>query len=173
MIKAIAGEAKYKLNGIFFNEQLHMKHKTIPTTDNNSATYIGDHRPSVIRRLMKLGITPTQQRIQIAMFLLKAPQHLSADEILLAVNNAERQVSKATIYNTLNLFVAKGLIRELTVYPGKVVYDSNTTAHYHFYNIDTGELFDMDVDDPGITTPILPDGTRLDSMDVVVRIRNA
>ena len=60
------------------------------------------------RRLNCLGIRPTAQRVQIAELLLSAPQHLSAEQILASLRRAGARVSKATVYNTLNLFAATG-----------------------------------------------------------------
>jgi len=38
------------------------------------------------------------------------------------------------VYNTLNLFLEKKLIREVIVDPNKVFYDPNTEPHYHMYD---------------------------------------
>ena len=69
------------------------------------------------KRLNAHGIVPTLQRLQIARVLLSRPQHLSAEQILGMVNRERGHVSKATVYNTLNLFARKGLIREVIVDP--------------------------------------------------------
>ena len=90
------------------------------------------------------GITPTQQRVDIAAILFARSQHLSAEEVLERVNCETALVSKATVYNTLGLFARKGLVREVIIDPNKVFYDSNIQPHHHFYNIDSGELIDID-----------------------------
>jgi Fur family transcriptional regulator, iron response regulator len=64
-------------------------------------------------RLSECGIRPTAQRVRIAALLLSAPQHLSAEQILAQLRASGARVSKATVYNTLNLFAAHGLIRQL------------------------------------------------------------
>ena len=69
----------------------------------------------VIRQLTQHGITPTQQRVEIGLVLLTKCQHLSADQVLERVNASSTIVSKATIYNTLSLFVNKGLAKEVNV----------------------------------------------------------
>ena len=85
------------------------------------------------------GITPTRQRVEIAHALFSRCEHLSADRILAIVNRA-CATSKATVYNTLNVFVERKLIREVIVDPTRVFYDPNTAPQHHFYNVDTGEL---------------------------------
>ena len=99
-----------------------------------------DTAQDIASQLRKVGITPTQQRVQIAEILFARPQHMSADQVLALVNRDGPTASKATIYNTLGLFARKGLVREVIVDPSKVFYDSNTTVHHHFFNVDTGEL---------------------------------
>ncbi|MDH5302441.1 MAG: transcriptional repressor, partial [Gammaproteobacteria bacterium] len=82
------------------------------------------------------------------------------------------RVSKATIYNTLGLFARKGLVKERVVDPTKVYYDTKVTPHQHFYNEDSGELIDINQDLPPLTPSQLPEGTRIDSVDVIIRLRN-
>lgn len=119
------------------------------------------------------GINPTAQRIQIARILLSRFQHLSADQVLKAVNEEQTIVSKATVYNTLNLFAEKGLVRQLIVDPNKVFYDSNTSAHFHIYNEDSGQLIDLDAGKLEISEmPELPDNTVECGVDVIIRVRN-
>src|SRR5438445_8719710 len=96
-------------------------------------------------RLSECGIRPTAQRVQIALLLLAAPQHLSAEQILASLRSAGARVSKATVYNTLNLFAARGLIRQLSVDGSRAWFDSNVDAHYHFHDVDTGALIDVPV----------------------------
>ncbi|HEX6828312.1 MAG TPA: Fur family transcriptional regulator [Burkholderiales bacterium] len=118
------------------------------------------------------GVTPTRQRVEIARVMLSRRQHLSADQVLALVNARHPETSKATVYNTLNLFREKGLIREVIVDPSKVFYDSNTDEHHHFYDVVNGSLIDIP---PGEITlsrlPPLPEGATAEGVDIVVRIR--
>ncbi len=81
------------------------------------------NRENIARLLRRHGITPTHQRIEIAYVLFKRREHLSADQILKWVNSRYAETSKATVYNTLKLFLEGKLIRELVVDPAKIVYD--------------------------------------------------
>ena len=104
--------------------------------------------------------------------LLERCEHLSADRILALVNARHAEVSKATVYNALRLFLEKGLIRELIVDPAKVFYDPNTSPHHHFYDVVTGELTDIPAETVRIEgLPPLPPGTVAEGIDVVVRTR--
>jgi len=130
------------------------------------------HRSDLAAFLRSRKVTPTIQRIQIARILFRGKAHYSADEVFTAVNKSDQKVSKATVYNTLGLFVRSGLIREVLVDPSKVFYDSNTAPHYHLYDIETGEIQDIESDQISLKhLPELPRGKCIDSMDVVVRVR--
>lgn len=124
--------------------------------------------------LLEHSIRPTSQRVQIAGEFLSHPQHLSADQVLSRVNRKETLVSKATVYNTLNLFVEKGLIRQVIVDSSKVFYDSNTASHHHIYNEDTGQLHDIEASRVTLEkTPALPANTVKTGIDIIIRVKNS
>lgn len=129
-------------------------------------------RLEVIELMRAHDVNPTQQRVEIAQVLLSAPQHLCADQVLAMVNRHKATVSKATVYNTLGLFARKGLVREVIVDPSKVFYDTTTHPHHHFYNVDTGELTDVEADAMLLgRMPDLPAGTEADGIDIVIRVK--
>ena len=121
----------------------------------------------------KHGILPTPQRVEIAGIMLERPQHLSADQIIDRLRASGSAVSKATVYNTLNLFSARGLIKEVMVDPVRKFYDSTTHAHHHFYNVDSGELSDIpDAEVRFQGLPELPEGTERESVEVLIKVRD-
>ncbi len=129
--------------------------------------------PDVAGMLRSHGILPTQQRLMIARVLFSRHQHYSADQVMLSVNEGRDRVSKATVYNTLGLFARNGLVREVIVDPMRVFYDPNTDHHHHFYNVDTGELMDIDSSELQISDlPELPKGTVAAGVDVIIRVRD-
>ncbi len=130
---------------------------------------IGDIR----QHLASVGIYATPQRQAIAEMLFSRHQHLTADQVFERMSRSARRVSRATVYNTLNLFAEKGLLREIFVDASRTFYDSNTSSHYHLYNVDTGGLIDMD--DHDITRYLsrnMPADLTLEGVDVVVRVRD-
>lgn len=129
-------------------------------------------RDALVEMLRRHDINPTHQRIEIAHALFARGEHLSADQVLAIVNDRHSETSKATVYNTLNLFLEKKLIREVIVDPNKVFYDPNTEPHHHLYNVDTGDLTDIDASRIEISgLPRLPDGMVTDGVDIIVRVR--
>ena len=130
-------------------------------------------RDALVEMLRRHDVNPTHQRIEIAYALFGHGAHLSADQIMARVNGRHSETSKATVYNTLNLFLEKQLIREVIVDPNKVFYDPNTEPHYHLYDADTGELTDIDASEVTISgLPQLPAGVVTEGVDVIVRVRS-
>ncbi|MBK6656772.1 MAG: transcriptional repressor [Proteobacteria bacterium] len=130
-------------------------------------------REDIPATLLCFGISPTPQRVEVAALVLERTQHLSADQVLARLSGSDASVSKATVYNTLGLFAERGLVREVMVDATKVFYDSNTSPHHHFFNIDDGTLLDVASGEVVIDQlPAAPAGTRTDSVDIVIRVRN-
>jgi Fur family iron response transcriptional regulator len=131
-----------------------------------------DLRARVAARLLEQGVKPTAQRLEIGMLMLDRPCHYSADELLRELRRAGSRVSKATVYNTLNLFSRHGILREVAVDPSRLFYDSTTRPHHHFYNADTGELIDISPTDVRLPRlPPLPKATEAESVELVIRLR--
>ncbi len=98
----------------------------------NAMTVLQDH-----------GIQPTAQRMAIAEAVLDNNQHPTADDILVEAQKRCSIVSRATVYNTLNLFVEKGLLRTQILKEGTVVFDPNLHKHHHFIDDDDGTIIDI------------------------------
>lgn len=122
--------------------------------------------------LERHGIRPTQQRVKVAEVLLVAPVHLTAEQLLATLRQSPSRVSKATVYNTLKLFVDHGLVRQIHLDPERCVYDSAMTPHHHFQNVETGEMRDIRPEELALERmPALPPGTEIDGVEVVIRVR--
>lgn len=130
-------------------------------------------RSDILRKFDDHGISPTPQRLKIAEILFAKPQHLSAEQIIDRLRKSGSSVSKATVYNTLNLFGERSLVKELCVDPQRRFYDSSTHAHHHFYNVETGELTDIDEKNVSFSElPALPEGTESQSVEVLIKVRS-
>lgn len=122
--------------------------------------------------LERHGVRPTTQRLRIAEMLLDQPRHATAEQILATLRQSPGRVSKATVYNTLKLFVDHGLLRPIHVDPERCVYDSMVAPHHHFQDLDTGEMTDIPPDALRIAEmPPLPPGMELAGVEVVIRLR--
>lgn len=130
-------------------------------------------RDAISRLLVEHGLQVTAQRLDIAEYVLSRPQHVSAEQILAAMRDRGSRVSKATVYNTMNLFSERGLVRTVEVDPERLYYDSTSEPHHHFFNVDTGELTDIPFSKVRLALDTdLPNGTEQDGVEIVVRIRS-
>ena len=73
--------------------------------------------------LREHGINPSAQRVAVAEYIFATEDHPSADEVWSEVQRRVPMISRATVYNTLNLLVQKGLLRQLVLTEGRVVFD--------------------------------------------------
>lgn len=117
----------------------------------DEATILRDH-----------GIAPSAQRVAVARYVLRTNEHPSADEIWTRVKESFPFVSRATVYNTVKLFVEKGLLRQYALTEGRVVFDPKTDDHHHFIDVETGEIHDIPWE--AIAIPSAP---KLDGYDVI------
>ena len=129
-------------------------------------------RQRIANVLTTHGVHPTAQRIRIAELLFARKLHLTAEQVIGLLGRDGARVSKATVYNTLNLFADKGLLRALSVGRERGLFDSNTLPHHHFHVEGSGELIDVP---PGAIEfarlPALPPGMESVAVEVVIRVR--
>jgi Fe2+ or Zn2+ uptake regulation protein len=99
----------------------------------------------VAQRLRQHHIQPSAQRVAVAEYVLETEEHPSADQVWDRVRHRLDfpMLSRATVYNTLHLFVERGLLRQLVLAEGKVVYDPKVERHHHFIDDETGEIHDV------------------------------
>jgi Fe2+ or Zn2+ uptake regulation protein len=100
-------------------------------------------RQETVDSLQRAGIQPSAQRLAVAEYVLYTEEHPSADQVFARAKKALPMLSRATVYNTLNLFCKKGLLRELVLSEGKVVFDPNLERHHHFVDQGTGRIHDI------------------------------
>jgi Fur family iron response transcriptional regulator len=129
-------------------------------------------RKQVSALLARHGIQPTAQRLRVAELLFSRKQHFTAEQVIHALGRDGCHVSKATVYNTLNLFAAKGLLKALSLDRDCGLFDSNTEPHHHIRVEGTGELIDVPQGSVEFSRlPPLPPGTEPVSVEVVIRVR--
>jgi Fur family iron response transcriptional regulator len=100
-------------------------------------------KAQVVKMLRDRGIQPSAQRVAVGQYALTTEDHPSADQVWARVRKSFPMISRATVYNTLNLFVAKGLLLPLVLAEGKVVFDPKVDRHHHFIDEDTGTIHDV------------------------------
>ena len=119
--------------------------------------------------LLEHGINPSAQRVAVAQYILHTDEHPSADEVWVRVQKRFPHISRATVYNTLNLFVEKGLIRQLVLTEGRVVFDPRTDNHHHFIDDESGKIHDIPWESVKVSNVAKLDGFDVREYQVVLR----
>jgi Fur family iron response transcriptional regulator len=123
--------------------------------------------------LRKVGLRPTRQRMALGWILFgKGDRHLTAEALYEEATRAKVPVSLATIYNTLHQFTEVGLLRQVGVDGAKAYFDTNASAHHHFFVEGDDVLLDIPGDAVVVgKTPVPPEGYEIAHIDVVIRLR--
>ena len=121
--------------------------------------------------LRQNGIQPTPQRLEVVRYVFAATNHPTADLILKEVLKRCPTVSRATVYNTLNLLVDKGLIASRTLREGAVVFDPQTKRHHHLIDSETGAIHDIPWETMDVKGPETCEGFEVLDYHVVLRGR--
>ncbi len=93
--------------------------------------------------LKNSGVRITPQRHAVLEYLMSTMKHPTADEIYKALEDKFPNMSVATVYNNLRVFLDIGLVRELTYGDSSSRFDCNTTEHYHIICDECGKIVDF------------------------------
>ena len=127
-----------------------------------------------IEKLRELGLRPTKQRIKMCKVLFNREKtfHFTINDLVKMISDEmNEKISLATVYNTVHAFQKKGYLKEISINSDKSYFDTNTSAHHHFYDEDTNELIDCDesdIDKINIRKNIT--GKKINSVEVLVRV---
>src|SRR5437870_5253908 len=152
----------------------HGRDPNLPVTGHAPAL-TGCPWHDVNEMLQSVGLRPTRQRRALGWLLFgKGDRHLTAEMLYEEATQAGAPVSLATVYNTLNQLTDAGLLRQVSVDGAKTYFDTNVSAHHHFYIEGTHEL--VDIPDQTVLlqqTPDVPEGYEIVRIDLVVRLQKA
>lgn len=115
--------------------------------------------------LLHAGIRPSVQRMAILGYLNAHKDHPTVDEIFRSLAPKYGTLSRTTVYNTLHLFVERGVVREVDIEPGTMRYDlAAYVRHGHFLCRQCGRIFDLHLPSGLDFSP--EDGFAADSIDI-------
>ncbi|KUK51423.1 MAG: Ferric uptake regulation protein [candidate division TA06 bacterium 32_111] len=100
---------------------------------------------SILKLLEEKGISPSFQRIKILEYLLLNRTHPSVEDIYRDLSSEILTLSKTTVYNTLKLFVEKGIVKTIGIEKDFARYDIDTSPHSHFKCIKCGKIYDLKI----------------------------
>ena len=130
-----------------------------------------------IVKLRKSGLRPTRQRVKICEILFNRDKtfHFTISHLSkLIEKEINTKISLATIYNTVHSFKKKGHLKEISINSEKSYFDTNTSNHYHFLDVTTNQLIDLnkeDVENIKIKKKLL--GKKIKSVEVLVKVENS
>ncbi len=78
------------------------------------------------------GLKATSQRFIILNTLISKASHPTADQLFDDVTAKLPSVSRDTVYRTLNIFAASGLVKRLMMPGGATHFDGDMEKHHHF-----------------------------------------
>jgi Fe2+ or Zn2+ uptake regulation protein len=117
------------------------------------------------------GVQATPQRLAVARFVLGTGSHPTADEVWAKARRECPTVSRATVYNTLNLLMEKGLLKARVITEGVVVFDPHVERHHHFVDEATGRIHDVPWEAVRVTGESRLRGFEVREYEVVMRGR--
>tara|TARA_X000001036_G_scaffold414951_1_gene430627 strand:- start:197 stop:622 length:426 start_codon:yes stop_codon:yes gene_type:complete len=129
-----------------------------------------------INRLRSSGLRPTKQRIEICKVLFdrKDTFHFTIDKLKKIIEkNTKSKISLATLYNTIHAFKNNEYLKEISLHGNKTFFDTNAKNHHHFYDQETGDLFDINNEDILLSKlPSAPKGKKIKNVEVTISIEN-
>ena len=129
------------------------------------------------QRLRVSGLRPTKQRLAICKVLFdrKETFHFTIDKLKKKIEkNTKSKISLATLYNTVHAFKNNGYIKEISLHGNKTFFDTNSKSHHHFYDQDTGDLFDIKNEDIVLNKlPSIPKGKKIKDIQITLSVENS
>ena len=113
--------------------------------------------------LQQKGIRPSLTRVLIYDYLKEHRTHPTADEIFKDLSPDAPTLSKTTVYNTVKLLSANGVIKTITIEEQQARFDACTDIHGHFLCTECGKVFDFDTSEPKSQ---IPEGFTVDTTEV-------
>ncbi len=103
---------------------------------------IGD----LAEKLLGKNIKPSPQRIKILEYLMNKRNHPTVDRIYNDLLKDIPTLSKATVYNALDLFKKENLAIVVTIEDNETRYDGEVTSHGHFKCDYCGSIYNFSID---------------------------
>ena len=125
-------------------------------------------------KLRLSGLRPTKQRVKICeiLFIREKTFHFTINDLAKKISeDLNEKISLATVYNTVHAFQKEGYLKEIAINSDKSYFDTNTTAHHHFYDEDTHKLIDCDqsnIDSINVKNNVT--GKKVKSVEVLIKV---
>ena len=106
----------------------------------------------LVEVLRKEGLRYTSQRQAVWDEIKKSEEHRNAEDIYLQLKSDNHNVSRATVYRTIDVLVKNHMVRKMDLGDGQNLFEPriDDEHHDHMICLDTGriiEFFDEDLED--------------------------
>ena len=127
-------------------------------------------------KLRNSGLRPTKQRLQICEVLFDTEEtfHFTINELEQKIKKQiNTKISLATVYNTVHAFEKKGYLKEISINANQTYFDTNTSAHHHFFDEKEKKLIDLEKEDvdPINIKKTIP-GKKIKSIELLVKVHS-
>jgi Fur family ferric uptake transcriptional regulator len=96
------------------------------------------------RRCIERGLKMTGQRRLIARVLSESSDHPDVEELYRRATRHDRRISLATVYRTVRLLQAEGILERRDFGGGRARFDqADRGAHHHLIDLDSGQVIEF------------------------------
>ena len=101
-------------------------------------------KDSIEKKCIAKDVRLTDQRKIIAKVMSESNDHPNVDELYKRVSKIDSKISIATVYRTVKLFEAVGILTKHEFKDGKARYEELNEGHHdHLIDIKTGEIIEF------------------------------
>ena len=99
----------------------------------------------LLEALKKEGLRFTEQRKSIWDEITSSDDHREAEDIFLSLRKKNINVSRATVYRTIDVLVKNNLVRKLDIGDAPSKYENKIDSHHHDHMIclETGDIIEF------------------------------
>ena len=99
----------------------------------------------LVEALKKEGLRFTEQRKSIWDEITSSDDHREAEDIFLSLRKKNINVSRATVYRTIDVLVKNNLVRKLDIGDAPSKYENKIDSHHHDHMIclETGDIIEF------------------------------
>jgi Fe2+ or Zn2+ uptake regulation protein len=117
--------------------------KTTNTQKKQPMTDQYEEAESPTQRLREANLKVTRPRLLILSLLHELKGHHSADELVELLQKRQTPLPRASVYNSLDALLNRGLVMLADAGPGRALYEEAATWHHHFICIDCGTVINI------------------------------
>jgi len=107
---------------------------------------MNDSNIQILREILrKEGLRYTNQRQAVWDEIQNSQEHRDAEDIYMSIRNTGLNVSRATVYRTIDVLVKNRMVRKMDVGDGRNRYEPrlDDTHHDHMICIETGKIIEF------------------------------